>query len=155
MFRHTAGPYVTITAMQRLVVLACVLGACSGRDSEADTPAPAKHIAVAPPPKPVVKPIAPPGKRLPHDITPVAYELRLEVDPDTDAFTGSVKIHAHAAGATDRVWVHADDLEITAATFDDGALTKLAIAGDRMIGYSFGHVVAPRDITLAFTFAGH
>jgi alanyl aminopeptidase len=141
--------------MQRLAVFAVLaLGACSG-PSDADTPAPAKHIAVVPP-KPA-KPPRPqvPSKRLPDAIDPLAYDLRLEVDPDTDAFTGAVTIHARINAATDRVWLHADDLDITSATFDGTPLVRVQNAGDRMVAFSFGKQLAPGTITLAFAFAGH
>jgi len=150
--------------MQRARVFAVVAvmtatPACSGHDPGA-LPAPSRPVpvessdaAAAPPAKAAA--IAAPGRRLPDGVTPLGYELRLELDPDLDTFTGTVKIKVELATATDHVWLHADELELASASYDDGPLTRLAVTGDRMIGFSFGHVIQPRTLTLAFAFTGH
>ena len=98
---------------------------------------------------------ASPGLRLPEGVTPLSYELRLELDPDSESFHGEVKIRTRIDRPTDRIWLHADDLAITNARSDDGALTPLPAGTDQMHAFSFGHAIDHQTITLAFDFAGH
>src|SRR5262245_58166329 len=114
-----------------VVVLACTAPEHSGR--------------VGSPPPTAPEPAAP-GLRLPDDVTPLAYRLTLDVDPEKDTFRGEVHIRARLDHATDHVWIHAVDLDIDSARYDGGALTRLRIAGDLMLAFGFGHVLAPRDI---------
>nr|HEX4314558.1 M1 family aminopeptidase [Kofleriaceae bacterium] len=110
-----------------------------------------------PPPRPVVvvAPPPPPGLRLPHDLEPTAYELALDLDPDAETFHGHVTIHVRVAVATDRVWLHAVDLDIASARVGDVALEPIAKAGTRgadpMRGYKLPRV-APVGSQLALDF---
>src|SRR5262249_19769989 len=99
--------------------------------------------------------IAAPGLRLPEGVVPLAYELRLEVDPDSEGFRGEVHIQTRLEVATDHIWIHADGLTITSARFDDDALPPLAVPGDQMRAFGFPKLIGPRTITLSFTFSGH
>lgn len=106
------------------------------------------------------KPITPvaPGQRLPDLATPLAYDLRLDVDPDRDVFSGTVEIRIQLPRATDHVWLHADKLVLGAMTWKTesktGALKDLAIDNDDdMRALSFG---APLEgmVTLAIEYTG-
>jgi len=102
---------------------------------------------------PVVAPaIVPPGLRLPDDVAPERYELRLAIDPAQDAFRGEVQITVALARPSDHVWLHAVDLTIAHASWEGGALTEVG-RGDQMIAFGFGRrVPAGRHIvTLAYT----
>ncbi|MDB4958679.1 MAG: family peptidase [Myxococcales bacterium] len=123
-------------------MLVCV--ACSAHE--------AKPLALSPAEQPTIEG---PGLRLPEGVTPLAYALRLELDPDSETFHGEVKIRTRLDKPTDRVWLHADQLVLTNPRFDEGPLAALPATNDPMRGFSFGHVIAPGIITLSFELAGH
>ncbi len=136
------------------VLLVC---ACSSAPQQHASPLPTPTSppadAAASSPDAAANPDAP-GLRLPDGITPLAYELRLEIDPHADAFTGHVKIRVRVDAPTDRVWLHADQIKITAAHWDHGDLAQLPLAGDEMIAFGFGKRVAPGELELAFDYTG-
>ncbi|HET9991056.1 MAG TPA: M1 family metallopeptidase, partial [Kofleriaceae bacterium] len=151
--------------MQRLLVVAtaCASVACGGPDPATIVPAPGPApIAPAGVPvhagdaKPATSPTLPaPGVHLPDGATPLAYDLHLEVDPDRDTFTGTVAIRVRLDRASDHVWVHADQVKIGDARWDDGALQVVTVpAADRMIALRFGSTVEPREVTLRLAFSG-
>jgi peptidase M1-like protein/ERAP1-like protein len=114
----------------RAITFCAVLAGC-GQPDTIPTPrgptgavAPvAPAMAMAPVTAGPATPIAPagaiapaPGPRLPEGVTPLAYDLTLELDPDRASFTGHVVITiAVAAPRTTQLWLHAVDLEITSA----------------------------------------
>ncbi len=100
-----------------------------------------------------------PGPRLPDALAPVAYDLTLQLDPDRGGFRGHVEITLRAAEATDTVWLHAVDLDITTATTRDaaGATGPLVPVGtgEEMLGYHLAHpLAAGAETTLVFDYAG-
>jgi alanyl aminopeptidase len=116
------------------------------------------HAAPPPPPRVVPVDAAPPAAptlRLPTDVVPTGYDLTLELDPESDTFHGKVAIHAAVNTATDRVYLHAVDLDITSARAGDATLD--AIPGDApvgMRGFKLPHVVpagAEVELDLAYT----
>jgi alanyl aminopeptidase len=98
--------------------------------------------------------VAPPGLRLPDTIVPVSYDLHLDIAPEAEIFQGEVAIEVRVVAPTDHVWLHADHLAISKATWDGGTLTRAEVPGEQMIAYRFGRVIAPGLITLRFTFSG-
>ncbi len=92
-------------------------------------------------------------------MTPLGYDLRLELDPEADTFRGKVAIEVRIDAPMDHVWIHADELELAAASFRDGdhraPLLPLATAGDQMRGFGFGARIDHRTVTLDFEFTGH
>jgi peptidase M1-like protein len=58
----------------------------------------------------------PPGPRLPDGITPLSYDLTLELDPDLDTFTGHVAIAIDVAAPTRRLWLNAVGLQLGRVT---------------------------------------
>ncbi|HEY1552523.1 MAG TPA: M1 family metallopeptidase, partial [Kofleriaceae bacterium] len=135
------------------IVLACACSSAPQQHASPPTPAPSPPIDAEISADAAVT-AETPGLRLPDGITPLSYELRLEVDPHADAFTGHVKIRVRVDAPTDRVWLHADQLKITAARWDDGDLVQLPLAGDEMIAFGFGTRVAPRELELAIDYTG-
>ncbi|MCW5806686.1 MAG: hypothetical protein KIT31_30255, partial [Deltaproteobacteria bacterium] len=104
--------------MTKLAALACALVACGPPAVAPPVKAPpvpvAKHVApvdVVPPTKP--PPQVPAGARLPAGVRPVAYDVRLEVDPDRAVFSGTVAITVKLDAPADHVWLHAVDLDLT------------------------------------------
>ena len=59
--------------------------------------------------------------RLPYDIEPVHYDLRLAPDLDSATFAGKVTIAAQVRVSTERIQLHAQELEITNATVASSA----------------------------------
>jgi puromycin-sensitive aminopeptidase len=69
--------------------------------------------------------------RLPADVRPQRYDLVLEPDLERAEFTGQVTIDVTVDAPTDRIVLHALDLEITVATVTAGAGTD---AGEDQLG---------------------
>ena len=141
--------------MQRAFGVVLVV-ACSAHD------APPPQLPAAPPPVVAIVPppsVKAPGLRLPDGVTPLGYDLRLEVDPSAESFRGTVAIDVRIDAPTDHLWIHADELEIATARYRDGArtapLVPLATAGDQMRGFGLGATLDHRTITLDFEFTGH
>ncbi len=101
-----------------------------------------------------------PGMRLPAGAIPLHYDLRLELDPDRETFSGHVAIRVQLDAPTDRVWLHVADLELSSATFRtparDGTLGLVASAerDDHMRAFSFGAPLPAGEVTLAFDYTG-
>lgn len=115
--------------------LALVLVACSA--------------PVVPTPTPRAPRIELPALRLPDDPVPVAYELRLEVDPAREAFTGEVRIHLRAAHALDRIVLGAAELSVTRADLD-GAPVRIAATSAAMIGFDVHAAAGEHVLTVAY-----
>lgn len=150
MFRHTPRPYVMMSGMQRLLVALTCTWACSGQDLASPAPTPTVGVPNATDAR-SLPPV--PGVHLPDGATPRSYDLRLELDADRETFSGTVAIHVTLDRASDRVWLHADELVIQDAHWDDGPLEVLTGA-DRTIAVVFGKQIAPRDVTLTLAFSG-
>jgi alanyl aminopeptidase len=120
------------------------------------------HPVPVPVPAPVrvPVPVAVPGPRLPDAAAPLAYDLRLEVDPDQEAFTGHVAIRVRLASPADRVWLGADELDLARATFHVAggpADEPLALgqAGEKMRAFGFGRTLPAGEVTLTIDYTGH
>jgi len=92
---------------------------------------------------------------LPEGVTPLSYDLTLDVDPDSETFRGEVRIRVHLDKATDRVWLHMVDLDLQSASYEGKRLEPLNLVGDQMRAFSFGRTLAPRNIELSFAYIGH
>ncbi len=101
-----------------------------------------------------------PGPRLPEGITPLAYDLTLELDPDRESFTGHVIITiAVTAPNTTQLWVHAVDLEITHAKLglgghDERVALLSGGEGAQMRGFALPHPVGGETIRLVIDYTG-
>jgi alanyl aminopeptidase len=104
---------------------------------------------------PIDAAVAAQAVRLPNDIVPLGYELRLELDPNSETFRGDVKIKIRIETPTDHVWIHADDLDITGATLDDAKIEALPPPGEQMRAFDLGKIVERGTATLGFAFSGH
>jgi alanyl aminopeptidase len=150
---------VSYTQRVRLTLwLAVIVAACGPREL------PSAPLATRPSDARVVdapastQPTAP-GLRLPATATPLAYDLRLEVDPERDVFRGRVEIRVRLQQPSEHIWLHAVELEIAAASFrtatGSGALSNLEIANDQgMQAFGFGAKLPAGEVTLAFEYAG-
>ena len=63
-----------------------------------------------------------PGVRLPHAVVPERYDLSLQIDPQEDSFSGSVRINLQIREKTKQIWLHGQDLQVQEAivTLRDG-----------------------------------
>ncbi|MCC7383492.1 MAG: M1 family metallopeptidase [Deltaproteobacteria bacterium] len=76
---------------------------------------------------PAVTPEAAPDPRLPPGTTPLAYRLRLEIDPQKATFQGRVAIRLRLDDATQSFLVHARALEIKAAHYQTTGSEPVAV----------------------------
>lgn len=95
-----------------------------------------------------------PGLRLPDTVTPLGYELDLDLDPDSEIFKGKVTIDIRLERASDHVWLHVDQLTITKANWTGGTLTPLDVRGEQMRAFGFGRVLPAGPTKLSFEFSG-
>ncbi len=149
--------------MCRLFALLLVVACRAPADQPVDRPAPGLDVRKAD--EAIVArgsdAAVAPGSRLPDALSPIAYDLALQIDPDVDGFHGHVEIHVRANAATDVVWLHAVDLAITTAIARDGDASSparpLAPLGDgeQMRGYRLPHALAAgAEMTLVFDYTG-
>ncbi|MEJ7601016.1 MAG: M1 family metallopeptidase [Kofleriaceae bacterium] len=140
--------------------LVAMVAACPAREPIGERQVvPAVPVDAAPKP-PARRIVAPVNARLPEGITPLSYDVRLELDPDREAFRGRVTIRVVLAAATDRVWLHAEGLVLATAryrtTSNEGALTeRLAVPDQPLRELAFGATLQPGEVTLAFDYTGH
>lgn len=125
----------------RAAIVVVAIAACGG---------PERAPPLTRPPKEIVAP----GLRLPDTVTPLAYELALDIDPEQEIFHGKVTIDIRIERASDHVWLHADQLSITKATWSGGTLRPIDVRGEQMLAYRFGRVVEPGPTQLTFEFSG-
>src|SRR4051812_15667131 len=94
---------------RRVVAVSLILLAQSCAPAAPHGPAsPKSGVAAAPPSAPEVRPKG----QLSREVTPLAYDLELEIDPERDRFSGQVRIAVELASASTVIWLHAQDLAI-------------------------------------------
>ena len=141
----------------RLAACAVLAAACHSPAAPLPSrPADGRDVRAPDDPAPAVPT---PGPRLPDALAPVAYDLTLQLDPDRGGFRGHVEITIRAAEATETLWLHAVDLDITTATTRDpaGATAPLVPVGtgEEMLGYHLAHpLAAGAETTLVFDYGG-
>ena len=72
-----------------------------------------------PPPAPPEEPV--PTLRLPRDVRPLRYDLRLTVAPERAGFSGEVAIEVELARPARAIWLHARELTVREASVETGA----------------------------------
>ena len=109
----------------------------------------------APPaaPAPATAPPAVPGLRLPGDVTPLHYDLRLTIDPALEAFGGEVTIRVHVAKPTSVVWLAGAEIELESETIDGASATSWT-AGQVIAVHPQG-TLAPGEHTISIRYTGH
>ncbi len=141
-----------------LVVGGLLLAACGPREAPPPRVPPRPTIAVDAAVVDAGSPVQP-GLRLPAGVTPLAYDLRLEVDPDKESFAGSVEIRVRLDAATTVVWLHAVNLEIASARIGSGTTSDVAVptarTADQMIGLQLGRSIGPGEVVIALAYTGH
>ncbi len=141
----------------RLLVVAAVAAACTGREVP-PTPAP-RQMPVAPADAAIDAYVVPdPTFRLQEGTTPLAYDVRLEIDPQKPTFAGSVEIRIQLTGATRTLWLHAGELEISGATYRDGGRDGVVESNRAGLhdlrGLVLDRAVGPGEVTLKLAYTG-
>ena len=95
--------------------------------------------------------------RLSYDLEPVHYDLHLAPDLESATFAGSVVIAADVRNPTDRIQLHAQDLEITAASVTTtepvGVRVTPGSHEDRIV-LGLDSEAGPGPITIELSFRG-
>jgi alanyl aminopeptidase len=101
----------------------------------------------------------PPGPRLLDTAAPLAYTVRLDVDPSVDHFDGHVEIRVRLAEPVDRIWLNLDEIDIVRARFrsEGGASEPLVQVdtGDEMRAFGFHRVLPPGELTIEIDYRGY
>ena len=98
-----------------------------------------------------------PEGRLPEGVTPLAYEMWMEVVPSQDRFRGRVDIRARFDAPRRVVWLHGRGLNVTEAeALPDGAEgvvgTYRQESDDGVASLRFPTPVGPGEVTLTLTY---
>ncbi len=122
--------------MRSIAFVAVVIGGCSSPEL------PARRAPVIP------------TLRLPDGVAPLAYDLKLEIDPATPEFRGEVDISVHVGTATAQLWLHAGDLAITQARYDGGRITAQVPYPHQLLRLDLDHAVGPGTIVVHLAYTG-
>lgn len=131
------------------LISVCLLGsACAGR--------PVWGLAVQDVPREQLADIAPSG-RLPGAAKPVAYRVRLDIDPRQTRFSGSVDIDVRLETAATGLWLHGEDLDIASVTATAGGETVVAtwteVLDTGVVWVGFPKRLSARAVTLSITYS--
>jgi len=104
-----------LAAMRRALLLILVVSCGPGNQTPVARQQP---VAPAAPvdPAPAADP-APPELRLPTTVRPIRNEVELTLDPSTEDFTGTIAIELDVTAPTSVLWLNAEELVISSATF--------------------------------------
>ena len=97
-----------------------------------------------------------PGK-LPKEVVPTAYSVRIVPNIDKLNFTGAATVKIEVRAPIREIVLNALELEITSASVDDKALPKSALKIDKkeeLLRLSLPSELAAGNHTVAFTFSG-
>src|SRR5262245_7375044 len=115
--------------MKRLLVALFVI-ACGSSTPAVTVPAPvAQPEAAAPRPAPVPEGLAPPQPtlRLPRNFLPTGYAARLDIDPATTGFEGSIQIAGNLGEKSLVIWLNARKLTIRKAVAQRAGQPDIAL----------------------------
>lgn len=100
----------------------------------------------------------PAGGRLPRDVVPLRYDLRLVVDPAVEAFTGTAEIAVRLSEVTDTVWLNARRLDIQSARAAIAGVADeeatVTTAGDDFVALKFARPLAAGEVKLVLAWRG-
>jgi alanyl aminopeptidase len=97
-----------------------------------------------------------PSGKLPADAVPRHYALKFKIDPREDRFSGETHILVKLAKPADRVFLHAQNIDVAKATVTANAEKRdakaIAHAEAGVLEVQFGKTLAAGDIELAFEY---
>jgi len=144
----------------RAAALLLLLVACSGQEAAEEPSPPPRPMPIAPRADAAIDAyvVPDPTFRLPEGVAPLGYDLRLEIDPEKETFSGSVEIRVQLAAATHTIWLHAGELEITGAAYragdKDGLITANRASVHDLRALGLDRSVGPGEITLKLAYRG-
>src|SRR3982751_3507161 len=98
-----------------------------------------------------------PAGKLSADAIPRHYTLKFKVDPREDRFSGETHIAGKLAKSGDRVFLHAQDIDVAKATVTQNGASvdakAIAHAEVGVLEVQFGRTLAGGDIELAFEYS--
>lgn len=157
---------MTLHRLWMWITGAAIAAACSGSTTSAPAPLPEPTTPKPAAPKPsATKPLpavpltpAPTG-RLGEDVVPRAYELTMEMNPDSPTFRGTIIIDLEVRKPTRSVWLHARDLTVTKARIDGWPTQQSgsrlsAPAGSELLGLGFAQTIPAGRSRLTIEFSG-
>jgi alanyl aminopeptidase len=99
-----------------------------------------------------------PGLRLPRTVTPLHYDVQLRIDPNQEAFSGSVDIRVRVEEPVDVVWINAKGLaigEVAATVIGGESLSGTRVAGsDDVVGVALSKPLPAGETLLSLRFTG-
>jgi cytosol alanyl aminopeptidase len=102
--------------------------------------------------------VAPPGLRLPRNVEPLDYDVRLRVNPAEDAFAGMVEIRLRVLEPTDVVWLNAKGLAVRDASASllggESVAASTVTGSEDVVGFSFARILPAGEVRLTLRFTG-
>ncbi|MBF5041076.1 M1 family metallopeptidase [Aggregicoccus sp. 17bor-14] len=142
--------------MRRLLLMLLAVGSLHCGHSPA--PAPASTAAAPAAKAPEYPQPAPPELRLPDTVQPVHYALELTLLPREDTYPGTVTIDVDVRAPVRQVWLHALDVQVTAARVEREGRTleaKPVTADAGRLGLLLPEELPAGRARLVLTFTGH
>src|SRR4051794_41539762 len=84
-----------------------------------------------------------PNLRLPGDVQPTRYDLRLDILPAQDTFTGKIAIDVQVKKTTPIIWLNSVGLKIASANVDGKPAKAVAGSNDAFVGIESGSPFNP------------
>ncbi|MDR3389515.1 MAG: M1 family aminopeptidase [Rudaea sp.] len=98
-----------------------------------------------------------PVGKLPEDATPLAYSLKLKIDPREERFNGQVGIRVKLSKAADHLWLHGQDLDVNKVQLIDaaGKAHKATYAAQKegVAKVTFDGTLPAQDVELVFDYS--
>ncbi|MCP3104066.1 M1 family metallopeptidase [Myxococcus sp. K15C18031901] len=102
--------------------------------------------------------LTPPGLRLDPRVRPTRQAVMLELDPRQEAFRGTVDIELSLPEPTHALWLHGEELTVTASAFQVAQArvpTDAMPVGEDLLVFVPREPVGPGSVTLHVEFTGH
>lgn len=99
-----------------------------------------------------------PHGRLPRWAMPQSYQLAFKVDPRQKDFSGTTVIKLKLTKATDHIWLHGSDLDVSGVTVTDAAgkaasAKYVAVAPKEGVSrIDFGHTLKPQELSVRIVY---
>ncbi len=96
-----------------------------------------------------------PNLRLPGDVQPTRYDLRLDILPAQDTFTGTIAIDVQVKKTTPVIWLNSAGLKIASASVDGKSAKVVTGSNDAFIGIEGGSPFNPGAARIEITYSGN
>jgi aminopeptidase N len=138
-----------------MIITVISLTACSESEppiaaEQAVAPAIAENVKTAP--------TEPPPGQLNESVAPEHYALELKIDPTQDTFSGSVAIDINMGAATDSIWIHGKNLEVSEVWLTTADSSRVEATYEQQLEsgvalVSFANTVAAGSAKLHFIYS--